>query len=200
MLQGRELTAQRLRHGTKALVSVWRILPWSSKAISTPSTPSMLVPDIRPACISVRVGEVCLGSGADGGVVLHGAWMPKAPVRRAHGAGSDLSVGSLWPGLSGCRAARCRRLFERGHRGGFSPAHQVDDLLGLRAAGCGLPCPGRGRLGQHGVGIDLLAVDLELKCRCGPVAQPVWPTSPMTWPCFDLVAQAQLGREARHKA
>ena len=110
-------------------------------------------------------------------------WVP-GPLR-------STASGLVWPG--GCRAARCRHLFERGHRGGFLPAHQVDDLFGLGAqlvAACRIQ--GGGRLGQHGVGVDLLAVDLELEVQVRTGGPAGLTDLADDLALLDLVTQAQL--------
>ena len=75
VLQGRELTAQRLRHGHEGagqrLANPALLVEGDQHAIDAIHAGA----GHQAGVYLVRVGDVCLGGGAGEGVVLHGARM-----------------------------------------------------------------------------------------------------------------------------
>ena len=83
VLQGSELTAQRLGHGHKGagqgLANPALVIEGDQHAIDAIHAGA----GHQAGVYLVRVGDVCLGSGAGGGVVLHGAGIAMKSARQA---------------------------------------------------------------------------------------------------------------------
>ena len=143
---------------------------------ATPSTPSSEVPDIRPMkmrLIAERVWDAAVEAGV----------RPRCMARRR----ADRLFAEQGAGAAASRRRRAAR--ERsapaGRTAPWPRARRTaaSDFCATSSGSCCWPST------------------LTSKCRCGPVAQPVWPTAPMVAPCSTCwplrdVDAAQVGVDA----